>query len=170
MRNNKAFKIVICALFAALICVATWFIKVPLPVIGYINLGDCVVLLSAFVLGPVYGGIASAIGSALADLLAGYAVYVSATFIIKGVMAFLAGYIFLALCKKNTYIAMLAGGFLAETVMVSGYLIFEMFVMSYGVAATANIVFNVIQGAVGIMVSVVLYIILQKSKGFKLIK
>lgn len=45
---------------------------------GYVNLGDCAVLMSAWVLGPLYGGAAAGIGSALADLLSGYAHYVPA--------------------------------------------------------------------------------------------
>lgn len=40
---------------------------------GYVNLGDCAVLISAWMLGPLYGGAAAGIGSALADLLSGYA-------------------------------------------------------------------------------------------------
>ena len=59
------------ALMAAMACVATMVIKIPIPATGgYINLGDCIVLLSGIILGPVYGGIAAGLGSALADLLA----------------------------------------------------------------------------------------------------
>lgn len=171
MRENKAFKIVICALFAALTCVATWLIKVPLPVIGYINLGDCIVLLGSFVLGPIYGAIAGGVGSALADLLAGYVIYVPATFIIKALMGLAAGYIFLALNKKNLlYLSAVAGGVIAEFIMILGYFIYEMFIMGYGMAAITNMPFNGIQGAVGILLSVILYAVLQKSNALKMIK
>lgn len=169
MRDNRAFKIVICALFAALTCVATWFIKIPLPVVGYINLGDCVVLLAAFVLGPVYGAVAGGIGSALADLLAGYAAYVPATFIIKALMGLVSGYIFFS-NKKHSYVSMLLGGIVSEIIMVSGYLLYEMFIMNYGAAAIANIPFNAVQGVIGITVSVILYAIFKKSKVLKMIK
>ena len=33
-------------MLAALTCVATMVIKIPSPLNGYINLGDCIVLLS----------------------------------------------------------------------------------------------------------------------------
>ena len=49
MRNQKVLKIVICAMFAALACVATMVIQFPSPMNGYVNLGDCVVLLGAFI-------------------------------------------------------------------------------------------------------------------------
>ena len=54
-------------------------ISVPSPVSGYVNLGDCGVLLSAWVLGPWYGGAAAGIGSMLADIFSGYAHYAPGT-------------------------------------------------------------------------------------------
>lgn len=42
------------AVFAALCCVATVVIVVPLPY-GYFNLGDVFVLLAGWCLGPLYG-------------------------------------------------------------------------------------------------------------------
>ena len=53
------------ALFMALCCVATMVIQIPSPTQGYVNLGDCVVLLSGWLLGPWYGIAAAGIGSAL---------------------------------------------------------------------------------------------------------
>ena len=71
----KTKKIVTAALFAAIICVVTFFPKIPL-VNGYIHLGDAVILLAAFIMGPIYGGVAAAIGSALADLISGYVIFI----------------------------------------------------------------------------------------------
>ena len=64
----KTKKIIITALFAALTCVATMIVKIPTPTMGYIHPGDAIVLLSGFILGPVYGGLAAGIGSAFSDL------------------------------------------------------------------------------------------------------
>ena len=59
MKHQKLYHLVLAALFAALTYVATNIIHVPIPATdGYINLGDCVVLLGAFLLGPVYGAAA----------------------------------------------------------------------------------------------------------------
>ena len=56
MKHDKLTRLILAALFAALTCAATMLIHIPMPATnGYINLGDCVVLLSAFFLGPVYG-------------------------------------------------------------------------------------------------------------------
>ena len=78
------------ALMAALTCVATIIIKIPSPLKGYLNLGDCVVLLAGWVLLPAYGFLSAGLGSALADLFSGYVIYAPATFIIKGCMALMA--------------------------------------------------------------------------------
>ena len=42
--------LVMTALFAALGCAATMVVKIPSPTGGYMNLGDTVVLLGAFLL------------------------------------------------------------------------------------------------------------------------
>ena len=83
-------KIVMASMLASLCCVATMIIKIPSPLKGYLNLGDCVVLLSGFMLSPLYGFFAAGIGSALADIFSGYVIYAPATFVIKGVMALIA--------------------------------------------------------------------------------
>ena len=90
MSNNvpKLRKVAICGLMAAFVFVATQ-IRIP-TAIGYINLGDPVILISSFILGPI-AFFPAAIGSALSDLLAGYAQYIIPTFIIKGLMGYVAG-------------------------------------------------------------------------------
>lgn len=99
--NNKTRKIVLAAMLAALCCVATMIIKIPSPLKGYLNLGDCIVLLSGFMLSPVYGFLAAGIGSALADIFSGYVIYAPATFIIKGIMTLIAYYGVKLLHKKQ---------------------------------------------------------------------
>ena len=72
MKHEKVKKLVLSALFAALACVATMVIHIPTRgTHGYVNLGDAVVLLGAFALGPVWGAAAGGIGSAMAELLLG---------------------------------------------------------------------------------------------------
>lgn len=60
MKQTKLRTLILAAMFAALTCVATMIIHIPSPIGGYFNLGDCMVLLSAFVLGPVWGTAAAA--------------------------------------------------------------------------------------------------------------
>lgn len=55
MTDSKIRKLVLSALMAALCTVMTMVIQVPSPMQGYVNLGDCAVLISAWMLGPLYG-------------------------------------------------------------------------------------------------------------------
>ena len=64
--SNTTKRIVIAAMLAALTCVATMIIKIPSPLKGYLNLGDCVVLICGWFLSPLYGFLAAGIGSAFA--------------------------------------------------------------------------------------------------------
>ena len=43
--KSKTQSMVMAAMLAALTCAATMVIKIPSPLHGYINLGDCIVLL-----------------------------------------------------------------------------------------------------------------------------
>lgn len=82
-------------LMAALCFISTAFISFPVPFTsGYIHLGDALVLSSGVILGKKYGAFAAGIGSALADIVLGYASWALPTFIIKALMAFIIGYIF----------------------------------------------------------------------------
>ena len=69
MNNKKLRMVTYTALFAALTCIATMIIRIPTPTKGYVNLGDCLVNISAWILGPAYGAAAAGIGSAFADIL-----------------------------------------------------------------------------------------------------
>ena len=163
MDNNKTKKIVLAAMFAALCCVATMIIKIPSPLKGYLNLGDCIVLLSGFMMSPIYGFLAAGLGSALADLFSGYVVYAPATFIIKGVMALIAYYGVKILHKKvGTTPSRIISGVVAEIVMVMGYFVFEGFLYGFG-PSVVNIPANAVQGLAGIILGVILAKIFDKS-------
>ncbi len=167
MMDARTKNLVMSAVFAALICVSTFVIKIPSPIQGYINLGDCFVLLAAWMLTRKLSALSSAVGSALADLLAGYAIFAPATFVIKGLMALTAYHCFKAV-KKNakTSVAAIVSGIAAECVMMLGYFIYESFL--YGVkAAAAGIPFNAIQGAVCIVPACILYELIGSKIGSK---
>ena len=66
MTGNK--KLIYAALFAALCCVITMYPKFP-TLFGYIHAGDALVLLAAYVLGPLWGSLAAALGSSLVNVL-----------------------------------------------------------------------------------------------------
>lgn len=154
--DKRTKNMVIAAFMAALTCVATMIIKIPSPFKGYLNLGDCVVLVAGWILPSASGFLAAGLGSALADMFSGYVVYVPATFLIKGAMAVVANCGFRMLHKKmGGLTARIISGVAAEVVMVLGYFVFERFL--YGaVSALVNIPANAVQGIAGLVLGLVL--------------
>lgn len=145
LSKNIAFS----ALFAALCCVGTTLIVVPLPY-GYFNAGDIFVLLAGWCLGPLYGPIAAAVGSCLADLWSGFALYAPVTFAIKGVDALLAWLVWRALKKfvnrpALDFLPRALGAIVGEAIMVLGYFLFESALYGFAGGAAA-LLGNTLQG------------------------
>ncbi len=152
-------KTVLAALFAALTFVATYFV-IPFPIAsGYVNLGDCFVLLGGILLGP-YGFFAAAIGSAICDILLGFIIYAPCTFILKGLMALI---IYFIVGKKYSLLRHILSSILCEAVMVCGYFLYECFVMGIGLSAAVSIPYNCLQGVICVVASVIIYTVLNKS-------
>ena len=162
--NTKTKKIVMAALMAALASVATMIIKIPSPLKGYLNLGDCIVLTAGWLLSPTYGFLAAGLGSALADVFSGYVTYAPATFIIKGLMALIAFYGFKLLNKKiGNLPSRIISGIVAEIVMILGYFVFEGFLYGF-IPSAVNIPANGVQGIAGLIIGVILIKVFEKSK------
>ncbi len=161
-KKNTTRKIIMAALFAVLTYIATVIVKIPSPLKGYLNLGDCIVLLSGWILPPTYGFFAAGLGSALADLFSGYLIYAPATFFIKGLMAFIAHGSFRLFHKKIGNLASeLAGGITAEAFMIFAYFIFEGFLYGFG-PSLVNIPANGVQGVAGLILGCLLIKVFQK--------
>ena len=160
--NTK--KLILTSLFCALSCVTTMAVAVPSPTGGYINPGDAVVLLGAFILGPVWGAVAGGIGSAMADAFAGYVIYVPATLIIKAAMGFCAG---LIVKNNRSKFALIQAGLTAEIIMIGGYFLFTSLILGQGLGALPEIPGNCLQGIFGIIVSCSLYKALSKTPYIK---
>jgi uncharacterized membrane protein len=168
MKQMSTFKIVITALFAALICVATMLIQIPIPATGgYANLGDGIILICAFLMPPAYAVTAAGLGSALADILAGYVSYAPATLVIKAGVALIAALIFQRLGKgkstRSALAVMITAGILAEAFMVLGYFLYEAVILGYGLGAAGAIIGNIGQGVVGVIVGCIVAPVLRKS-------
>ena len=149
MSDKKIRTMVMAAVLAALACVATMVIQIPSPMNGYVNLGDCFVLLSGWLLGPWWGAAAGGIGSMLTDLLLGYGHYAPGTLVIKGLMALVGALVFKALGKKSA--AALVSGVVSEVIMVVGYFGYAGLLLGKGIGAAASIPGNLVQGAVGLV-------------------
>ena len=163
-------RVVIAAMLAALVCVATMIVRIPSPMKGYVNLGDAVVLLSAWLLSPGYGALAAGLGSALADLFSGYTIYAPVTFAVKAVMALVAYGVAAMLSRRFRILpSRVIGGAAAELVMISGYYVFEGVLYGF-VPALVNIPANAAQGVAGMIGGILLIAVFEKQNLTKILK
>ena len=153
-RKSHILAIVTSAIMAALVTVATYIIQIPVPQTGgYINVGDAMIFAAALIFGPVVGGFAGGVGSAITDIALGYANFALVTLIVKGTEGVLAGFVSDGMSWLRDVIAVGVGG----AAMVLGYFLVEFFVMGYGAAAFVEVPGNIFQitfgGLVGIPIS-----------------
>ncbi|MBN2261157.1 MAG: ECF transporter S component [Clostridiales bacterium] len=165
--NKNIKKWILASLFTAMVTVGTMVIQVPTPTKGYIHIGDTLVYLSGILLGNVFGFLAAAFGSFLADFFSGYLIYAIPTFMIKGLDALAVGLIYRALSKnveklslKTFYfaISVVAG----TIIMVGGYYIFESALYGYK-ASLLGVVPNIIQGIGGGVLALPVLLALEKT-------
>lgn len=157
LKESVSKLVAIVGVMAALTTVATMIVQIPTPATkGYINLGDTMVMLSGSLFGSLIGSIAGGVGSALADLLSGYAHWAPFTLVIKGIEGYIAG---LSKDKKGIFKVLIL--IIAGAEMVLGYFLVE--VLLYGLGgALAEIPGNSFQAASGILFAYILTPIIRK--------
>lgn len=160
MKRRPVVTIVLSAVMAALVTVSTYMVQIPVPATGgYINIGDAMVFTSALLFGPVVGGFAGGVGSALSDLWGGYLVFVPITLVVKGLEGLAAGLIRNGKSAIRDVLAVLVGG----VVMVLGYFAAEAFLLGFGVsAALVETPGNTFQVAVGALVSIPITLVVRR--------
>jgi len=136
----------------ALTCLTTLFVRIPLPSRGYFNVGDVAVVFGGLVLGfmnprqgIVWALAACGIGSALADILSGFAVFAPLTLVAKGAEGALAA---VAASRSGAlrYALLALGG----AAMMAAYLVGEALMPNIGLqGAMAELLPNLIQAVGG---------------------
>lgn len=162
--TQRTRRIVFTAVFAALVFVTTYAVKIPTFTGGYVHPGDAMIVLGAFFLGPWLGAIAGGLGSALTDLAGGYLVFVPGTLVIKALMGLVCGWILCRAERQNVLVAVVAA-VAAEAIMVLGYFGYEALFLGFGVGAVASVLANIGQGVFGAVAGVLLYLALRKIPG-----
>ncbi|NLO49202.1 MAG: ECF transporter S component [Clostridiales bacterium] len=147
-------KITLSAITAAIVFVVTWTIRIPVPATsgGYINFGDIVIYLSAFLLGGPSAGAAAAVGSALADAAGGAAMYIPATFVIKGIMGLVSG----LMTVKKTFRSYALACIISGAVMAAGYGLYELLLFNFAYVI-ASFPFNMIQWVGSAIIAILLF-------------
>lgn len=169
MSRSRLNELLLTSLFIALVTLATMVLKIPMfATSGYINLGDSMIFVGSLLLGSRLGLLAGGFGSALADVLLGYAHWAPFTLVIKGLEGFLVG----CFAHKGfisgrpnlplTVFWLALGG----AVMVGGYFATEVILYGYA-AALSEVVGNLFQGAGSVIISLPLALALKRANVIK---
>ncbi|HEY8418703.1 MAG TPA: ECF transporter S component [Limnochordales bacterium] len=168
MPSSEAQRLAYAAVGAALVAIATMFVQIPMPAgQGYANVGDAAIFLLAALFGPVVGLAAGGIGSALADVLTGYAVWAPFTLVIKGLEGWIAGRLaYEAFRSRGLSPQVFAGFAVAALWMMAGYFVAGAVLAGSFAAAAAGIPLNLFQAVGGIAAgSALLYALRPVLKG-----
>lgn len=140
--------IVLGALFAAATTGAT-LLHIPFPTLyGYFNIGEIMVYTSAFLMGKWIGAIAGGLGSALADLILGYAAWAPYTLLVKGAEGFIVGTLAPGKVGAKKVVAVIPGA----VVMILGYTLFTKFIFHQ--AFIFELGTDILQATVGTLVAI----------------
>lgn len=166
--KSKAFStrfLCMTGIMAALVCIMTIVIQIPIP-LGYANLGNAFILLTVLLVGKRSGFWAGGIGSAMADLLTGYAYWAIPTFLIKSLMAYLVGKI--AYNKDGTCslysVRFLIACAVGMTWMVMGYTVVGAMLYGSWEAGIASMPGLAIEGVLNLVVFYGVGTLFEKSK------
>ena len=153
---------------AALIAVFTAFVKIPTGINnGYLHFGDSVIYLAGCIVGP-FGIISAAIGGALADIMAGVAVWAVPTAIIKALnclpfVLVTRYYIKKKGCFKIVNAYTVAMTVVSALITVFGYLLAESLMYSFPTALT-SVPFSMVQAVGSGVIFVLMGKALEKAK------
>ncbi|HON87537.1 MAG TPA: ECF transporter S component [Bacillota bacterium] len=148
--------LVVLGLVTSIVLVSTMFLKLPTAT-GYVHLGDGVIFATSLALGPLYGIVAGALGSALADIFGGYVVWAPWTLVIKGVAGFIVAKLGYNKDKKKQVFAMV----LASIWIIAGYAAGTAVIYS-PMAILPEVMGNVVQTGSGVLIGAVLSPVLGK--------
>ncbi|MBQ9986563.1 MAG: TIGR04002 family protein [Oscillospiraceae bacterium] len=144
MKKNNTKYLVLSALFAAIITVCTRFTAIPIfGGQGYVHIGDAFVFLSAAILPTPYAMITSAIGGGLADMMAGYTIYILPTALIKALMSLM----FFKKTQTKLFSAKsIISSVLGTLILIGGYYIAEVILFGSFVSPLLGMLWNALQG------------------------
>ncbi len=169
--SSLAMRIALAAVLTAVTAVFTVVVKIPTPTRGYVNLGDVAIYFTAFTFGPVTALIAGGLGTAIADLLAGYAQWAPISLFSHGLQGLAAGLIIKSALGKRkerkpgpydpmTVPGVIAAGIVGTIIMAGIYFVTGGLMAGFPAAAAGlpgDIMQNVVGLAGGVLLSVSVY-------------
>ena len=147
------------AVMTAIVFVTTRIVLTVTPDGGYIHLGEAAILFSAFAFGPWVGAVAGGLGTALADLSAGFTQWAIFSLIIHGTQGWVVGWL---AERWPGNIGLVSASIIGGLIVVVGYVPAGMIILGIG-PALYSILFNIVQVALGGVVSVLLFVAVRRA-------
>ncbi len=141
-------EIALSSAFAAAVAVATIMVSIPVG-LGYLNFGEILIYIAAFLFGGIVGGLAGGIGAAAADVILGWAFYAPITLVVKGLEGFLVGRI-AGESVKSKILAVGAGA----PIMIGGYTLARAYFEGTPAALFQELPIDIIQAGVGAAIAI----------------
>ncbi len=191
MKNHEpmktpAFKIATLAILITVTELFTYMVRIPIaPTRGYINFGDVAIFFSAILFGPYTAFISGGVGTAIADIMSGYAHWAPFTFLAHGLQGLFIGLVIKADSKlrrkKNAGVPLegtvasdstkgkqpafltLVVAFFVGTITMGGIYFVTGGVMVGFAAAATEIPGNVLQNLAGVLVGTPLALAVWKA-------
>lgn len=171
--RSPALRIATIAVLTAVTVVFTYLVRIPIaPTRGYLNLGDVAVYFCAFTLGPLTALLAGGLGTALADLLAGYPQWIPISLLVHGLQGLLAALVAvlplgrLSPGRRDSRWpfppAWLAAGGVGTLVMCAGYFTAGAVMYGFG-AALVELPGNLLQNVAGLLAGIPLSLAVRKA-------
>lgn len=161
-KPNQLIRLILSALFAAMITVMTAFLfHIPIGVNGgYLHFGDALIYLAASILPAPYACAAAAVGAGLADIVSGVPIWAPFTLVIKACIALLFTSKKAKLLNKRNALALLG----AWPITCVGYYIAEAMITGNWIVPAAGLPANTIQAAGSAVLFVLIALALDKMQ------
>lgn len=158
-RQLLLIQVALSGVMAALVALATFIVQIPIPATkGYLNFGDIMIFVSSLAFGPIVGGLAGSIGSAISDVASGYGPFAPFTFLIKGAEGIIAGLISNKTSRSRDILAVTVAGI----EMITGYFLAEFYPLGLGWGALVEIPVNFTQIFVGGVIGLPIALIIRR--------
>lgn len=146
--HHPAARLCAAAVSAALVFVATAFFQVPIP-LGYAHLGDAVIFMAVLLLPRREAALAAAVGSAMADFFAGFALWAGPTVLIKWGMVLIASAV--SGDRRPVRLPRAAAGWaLSSLWMAAGYTLFGALIYDSLAAGLSSLPGLLLEGVVNV--------------------
>ena len=161
-RGLSTYKLVYTSLMICAVLLGTVIFRIPIPMTqGYVHLGDTMIFLGVLLLGKKEGAAAAGLGSALADILGGYAFWAPWTLLIKIAMAYISGFLIekaelpkhAGSSRKRELAVLIPSMTAGGLVMCAGYLAAERIMYGSWTIAALSLPWNIGQFVTGIVVA-----------------